>query len=135
MPTLSQLTRANTTRRNHPRRGTRSRALLSCPQKRGMCTKLRIVKPKKPNSAQRKVAKVMLTSTKRRVICYIPGKGHELREFSQVMVRGGRVPDLPGVQYHLMRGKLDFEWRESWVRVHRRSKYGIPRPERSVGVL
>jgi small subunit ribosomal protein S12 len=129
MPTFNQLVTKPTSRQNRPRRGTRSKALLGCPQRKGTCTKIRIVKPKKPNSAQRKVAKVRLGSTDRRVVCYIPGKGHELREFSQVLVRGGRVPDLPGVQYHLIRGKFDFEWRESWVRVHRRSKYGIPKPK------
>lgn len=127
MPTFSQLVIKIKTRHNRPHRGTRSKALLHCPQKRGICTKIRIVKPKKPNSAQRKVAKVRL-STNRRVICYIPGKGHELREYSQVLVRGGRVPDLPGVQYHLMRGKFDFDWKETWVRTNARSKYGIPKP-------
>jgi small subunit ribosomal protein S12 len=129
VPTLHQLIIVRSTRKNRPRRGTRSRALEHCPQKKGMCTKIRIVKPKKPNSAQRKVAKVQLSSTKRRVICYIPGKGHDLREFSQVLVRGGRVPDLPGVQYHLIRGKFDFNWKEDWVRSNARSKYGMPKPQ------
>lgn len=127
MPTFAQLVFKNKGRKNRPHRGTRSTALLHCPQKKGICTKIRIMKPKKPNSAQRKVAKVKL-STGRRVVCYIQGKGHELREYSQVLVRGGRVPDLPGVQYHLIRGKLDFDWKETWVRVNRRSKYGIPKP-------
>jgi len=126
MPTFAQLVIKKKTRRNRPHRGTRSKALLHCPQKKGTCKKIRIVKPKKPNSAQRKVAKVKL-STAREVICYIPGKGHELREFSQVLVRGGRVPDLPGVQYHLIKGKFDFDWKETFIRKNSRSKYGIPR--------
>jgi len=126
MPTFAQLVIKKKTRINRPHRGTRSKALLHCPQKKGTCKKIRIVKPKKPNSAQRKVAKVKL-STEREVICYIPGKGHELREFSQVLVRGGRVPDLPGVQYHLIKGKFDFDWKETFVRKNSRSKYGIPR--------
>lgn len=129
MPTFAQLVFKIKTRKNRPHRGTRSRALLHCPQKKGICSKIRIVKPKKPNSAQRKVAKVKI-STGRRILCYIQGKGHELREYSQVLVRGGRVPDLPGVQYHLIKGKFDFDWKEQWVRVNSRSKYGIPNPNK-----
>lgn len=82
--------------------------------------------PKKPNSAVRKIAKVRL-STGRVVTCYIPGMGHDLREYSDVLVRGGHVPDLPGVQYHLVRGKFDFNWKEDEIRTNARSKYGIPR--------
>jgi small subunit ribosomal protein S12 len=86
------------------------------------------MKPKKPNSAQRKIAKVKLNcgrGEKRAVTCYIPGRGHTLREYSDVMVRGGHVPDLPGVQYKLMRGVLDFDWKEDYFRRKARSKYGI----------
>jgi small subunit ribosomal protein S12 len=84
--------------------------------------------PKKPNSAQRKVAKLRL-STKRKIIAYIPGQGHNLSEHSNVLVRGGRVPDLPGVHYQLIRGKLDFVAKERFSRSNRRSKYSVPRPE------
>jgi len=126
MPTINQLCSKNKTRINRPRSGSRARRLNKCPQKRGVCTKVTIMKPKKPNSANRKIAKVRL-STKKRVTCYIPGIGHDLREYSQVLVRGGYVPDLPGVQYHLIRGKFDFSWHEKFKRMHARSKYGIPR--------
>jgi small subunit ribosomal protein S12 len=107
----------------------RSKALNGAPQKLGVCKKVTTMKPKKPNSAQRKIAKVQLT-TKRRVICYIPGRGHDLREYSQVLVRGGHVPDLPGVQYRLIRGKFDFFCKERDDVVERmtgRSKYGLPK--------
>jgi small subunit ribosomal protein S12 len=108
------------------RRVTRCPALKHCPQKRGVVMKVRIMKPKKPNSAQRKTAKVRL-STLRKINCYICGKGHNLREYSQVFVRGGRVKDLPGIQYHLIRGPLDFHWKENFDRMNALSKYGIPR--------
>lgn len=88
---------------------------------RGICVKVYIRTPKKPNSAQRKVAKVKL-STRQRVEVYIPGEGHNLQEYSVVLVRGGRVPDLPGVKYHLIRGKLDFKGVKN--RKQSRSKYG-----------
>jgi small subunit ribosomal protein S12 len=84
------------------------------------------MKPKKPNSAQRKIAKVRLTNGKR-ITAYIPGRGHDLKEYSHVFVRGGFVPDLPGVRYHLIRGKLDFSWHEREKRTKSRSKYGMPR--------
>lgn len=100
-------------------------ALKGNPQLKGICVKLRIVKPKKPNSAQRKVAKVRL-STKRMVLAYIPGQGHNLQEYSSVMVCGGRANDLPGVRFSLMRGKYDFSWRETITRTKKRSKYGVP---------
>jgi small subunit ribosomal protein S12 len=83
------------------------KALKKCPQKKGVCVKSRIVKPKKPNSAQRKVVKVRL-STRRMIIAYIPGQGHNLQEYSCVLVSGGRAPDVPGVRYTLMKGKYDF---------------------------
>lgn len=130
MVTFSRLVIKSKSRLNRPKRGTRSTALNSCPQKRGVCYKVRTMKPKKPNSAQRKIAKVTL-STGRRVTCYIAGKGHNLREYSAVLVRGGRVPDLPGVQYHLIKGKFDFSSEEDWVRKHARSKYGISNPDKN----
>lgn len=107
---------------------TRSKALNGCPQKWGICIKTFEMKPKKPNSSNRKVAKVRL-SNGRKVHCYIPGSGHDLKEYSRVMVRGGHVPDLPGVQYHIIRGKGDLSWKEKWVRKNKRSKYGVPRDQ------
>jgi len=109
------------------RRVSRCPALVQCPQKRGVVTRVRIMKPKKPNSAQRKIAKVCVISTGRLVNCYITGIGHNLREFSQVFIRGGRVKDLPGIQYHLIKGRLDFDWRERFDRMHKYTKYGIPK--------
>jgi len=126
MPTINQLCKDNKTRINRPRKGSRSKGLAGSPHKKGVCVKVTTMKPKKPNSAIRKIAKVRL-STRRKVTCYIPGMGHNLREYSQVLVRGGYVPDLPGVQYHLIKGKFDFSFRESFLRLHSRSKYGIPR--------
>lgn len=102
------------------------KALQGCPQKRGVCVKLRTMKPKKPNSAIRKIVKVRL-SNNRLILAYIPGQGHNLQEHSVVLVRGGRVKDLPGIQYHLVKGKYDFTWRERIIRCHKRSKYGIPK--------
>jgi small subunit ribosomal protein S12 len=103
-----------------------STALSSCPQKRGVCFKITTMKPKKPNSAIRKIAKVRLSSG-RRVTAYIPGQGHNLQEYSTVLVRGGKIPDLPGVRYKLIRGVLDLAWKEKLVRKKSRSKYGIPK--------
>ncbi|MEK0419585.1 MAG: hypothetical protein RIQ65_278 [Pseudomonadota bacterium] len=97
-------------------------SLLGCPQKKGVCVKVFIRTPKKPNSAQRKVVKVKL-STKKRVEAYIPGEGHNLQEYSVVLMRGGRVKDLPGVKYHLIRGKFDFHGVKN--RKTARSKYGV----------
>jgi len=126
--TFNQLISKSKGRKVKCKRGTRSTALNGCPQKRGVCFRVLTMKPKKPNSAIRKIAKVKL-STDRKITCYIPGRGHELREYSQVLVRGGHVPDLPGVQYHLIRGKFDFSWKEREPRMHARSKYGIPRDQ------
>jgi len=109
------------------RRLSRCPALEKCPQKRGVVIRARIMKPKKPNSAQRKIAKVCVISTRREINCYIPGVSHNLREFSQVFIRGGRVKDLPGIQYHLVKGRLDFSWREDFDRMHKFTKYGIPK--------
>ena len=106
---------------------TKSRALDSCPQRRGVCTRVYTTTPKKPNSALRKVAKVRLTNGIE-IIAYIPGEGHNLQEHSIVLVRGGRVKDLPGVKYHIVRGALD----TSGVADRRqsRSKYGAKRPRK-----
>ena len=104
------------------KRKTKTPALEKAPQKKGICTKLVLRTPKKPNSALRKLAKVKLTN-KRRVYAYIPGEGeHSLQEYSNVIIRGGRVKDLPGIKYHLVRGKLDFAGMTS--RKTSRSKYG-----------
>jgi small subunit ribosomal protein S12 len=103
----------------------RSTALEGCPQKRGICFKVTIMKPKKPNSAIRKIAKVRL-STKRKIVAYICGIGHNLQEHASVLVRGGRVRDLPGMHYRLIKGKYDFSWKEFFLRKQSRSKYGIP---------
>lgn len=103
MPTINQLIRKE---RKKVIKKTKSPALVECPQRRGVCTRVYTTTPKKPNSAIRKVAKVRLTS-KFEVISYIPGIGHNLQEHSIVLVRGGRVKDLPGVKYHIIRGALD----------------------------
>jgi small subunit ribosomal protein S12 len=99
-----------------------------CPFKYGICTRVGVVKPKKPNSAQRKIAKVTL-SNERQLIAYIPGFGHTLSKNSEVMVRGGRVPDLPGCRYHILRGKKDHRSLENITRTNRRSKYAIKLPK------
>jgi len=101
------------------------RILQNCPQKKAVIVKLRTAKPKKPNSAIRKVAKVRIVSTNIHVIAYVPGQGHSLQEHSQVLIRGGRVPDLPGVHYKAIKGKLDFSASEKFSRMKRRSKFGI----------
>ena len=101
-------------------------ALQSCPQRRGVCTRVYTTTPKKPNSALRKVAKVRLTNGLE-VICYIPGEGHNLQEHSIVLVRGGRVKDLPGVRYTIVRGALDTAGVEG--RLQSRSRYGAKRPK------
>lgn len=102
-----------------------TKLLLGCPQKKGVCLKIRTMSPKKPNSAVRKIVKVKL-STLRQILAYIPGQGHNLHEHSRVLVRGGKVPDLPGLHYKLIRGKYDFAWSETFERRNRRSKFGIP---------
>jgi small subunit ribosomal protein S12 len=123
MPTISQLVRKG---RRKSVNKSKSAALDSCPQRRGVCTKVYTTTPKKPNSAMRKVAKVRLTN-KQEVIAYIPGEGHNLQEHSIVLVRGGRVKDLPGVRYHIVRGSLDTAGVEG--RKQQRSKYGAKRPK------
>jgi small subunit ribosomal protein S12 len=100
-------------------------AFVGGPMKRGVCFRVTTTNPKKPNSAVRKIARVKLT-TGINLTAYIPGRGHNLQEHSVVLVRGGRVKDLPGVRYHLVRGKYDFLWEEREPRHRRRSKYGAP---------
>ena len=123
MPTIQQLVR---NARTIIRAKSKSRALDSCPQKRGVCTRVYTTTPKKPNSALRKVAKVRLTNAVE-IIAYIPGEGHNLQEHSIVLIRGGRVKDLPGVRYHIVRGSLDTAGVEN--RKKSRSKYGTKRPK------
>lgn len=123
MPTINQLVRKG---RNLVKAKTKSPALKSCPQKRGVCLRVYTTTPKKPNSALRKVARVRLTNGME-VTTYIPGVGHNLQEHSIVLVRGGRVKDLPGVRYHLVRGALDAVGVAG--RKQSRSKYGAKRPK------
>ncbi len=123
MPTIQQLIRSE---RQKAQKKTKSPALKRCPQRRGVCTRVYTTTPKKPNSALRKVARVRLTSGFE-VTAYIPGIGHNLQEHSVVLIRGGRVKDLPGVRYHIIRGTLD----TAGVKDRRqgRSKYGAKRPK------
>ena len=123
MPTIQQLVRNG---REVLEVKSKTRALDSCPQKRGVCTRVYTTTPKKPNSALRKVAKVRLTNGIE-VIAYIPGEGHNLQEHSIVLIRGGRVKDLPGVRYHIVRGALDTAGVNN--RKQSRSKYGTKRPK------
>ena len=121
MPTLNQLVRKG---RQKPPKKTKAPALRNCPQKRGVCTRVYTTTPKKPNSALRKVARVRL-SNGFEVTAYIPGEGHNLQEHSIVSIRGGRVKDLPGVRYHIIRGTFDTSGVED--RKRSRSKYGVKR--------
>ena len=123
MPTISQLIRKG---RTSQKSKTKSPALMACPQRRGVCTRVMTFTPKKPNSALRKVARVRLT-TGEEVTAYIPGEGHNLQEHNVVLVRGGRVKDLPGVRYHIIRGALDTLGVEK--KRQARSKYGAKRPK------
>lgn len=123
MPTIQQLIRLG---RISKKKKTKSPALKACPQRRGVCLQVRTMTPKKPNSALRKIARVRLT-TGIEVTSYIPGEGHNLQEHSIVLVRGGRVKDLPGVRYHIVRGTLDTAGVNQ--RKQSRSKYGAKRPK------
>ena len=123
MPTINQLVRQS---RRDLAKKEKAPALKANPQKRGVCTRVYTTTPKKPNSALRKVAKVRLTN-QREVISYIPGEGHNLQEHSVVLIRGGRVRDLPGVRYHVLRGVLDTQGVKD--RRQSRSKYGAKRPK------
>ena len=131
MPTINQLVRFG---RAALKRGTKAPALHGCPQRRGVCLQVMTRTPKKPNSALRKVAKVRLTNGEE-VIAYIPGENHNLQEHSIVLVRGGRVKDLPGVRYHIVRGTLDAlgasgpSNTNKLARLVSRSKYGVKRPK------
>ena len=123
MPTINQLIRHG---RNKQKKKTKSPALKSCPQRRGVCTRVMTFTPKKPNSALRKVARVRLT-TGIEVTAYVPGEGHNLQEHNVVLIRGGRVKDLPGVRYHIIRGTIDTLGVDK--RRRSRSKYGAKRPK------
>ncbi len=124
MPTINQLVRKG----RHPNKGrSKSPVLDACPQKRGVCLVVKTPTPKKPNSALRKVARVR-HSTGAEITCYSPGEGHKLQEHSVVLVRGGRVRDLPGVRYHILRGTLDASGVDG--RTKGRSKYGSKRPKK-----
>ena len=123
MPTINQLVRKS---REKVSKRNKVPALKSCPQKRGVCLRVYTTTPKKPNSALRKVARVKL-NIGQEVTAYIPGEGHNLQEHSVVLIRGGRVKDLPGVRYHIIRGTLDTQGLEK--RRQRRSKYGAKRPK------
>tara|TARA_B100001175_G_C19257634_1_gene517839 strand:- start:341 stop:742 length:402 start_codon:yes stop_codon:yes gene_type:complete len=124
LPTINQLVKAG---RSKPVKKSDSPALKSCPQKRGVCVRVYTSTPKKPNSALRKVARVRLTNGME-VTTYIPGVGHNLQEHSIVMIRGGRIKDLPGVRYHVVRGSLDTLGVEG--RMQSRSKYGAKKPKK-----
>ncbi|MCH2105766.1 MAG: 30S ribosomal protein S12 [Planctomycetes bacterium] len=124
MPTINQLVRKG---RKSIRKRSKSPVLESCPQKRGVCLQVKTMTPKKPNSALRKVARVRLSNGKE-VTAYIGGEGHNLQEHSVVLVRGGRVRDLPGVRYHVVRGTLDATGVDD--RNQGRSKYGSKRPKK-----
>jgi len=123
MPTINQLVRKG---RTSVKKRNKVPALTACPQKRGVCTRVYTTTPKKPNSALRKVARVKLTNGQE-VSAYIPGEGHNLQEHSVVLIRGGRVKDLPGVRYHILRGTLDTQGVGS--RKQRRSLYGAKKPK------
>jgi small subunit ribosomal protein S12 len=125
VPTINQLVRKG---RKSIKKKTSAPALAACPQKRGVCTRVYTSTPKKPNSAIRKVARVRLTNGYE-VTAYIPGEGHNLQEHSIVLIRGGRVKDLPGVRYHIIRGALDTSGVDG--RTKSRSKYGVKRPKTS----
>jgi len=123
MPTINQLVRKG---RAHQKKRNKVPALSACHQKRGVCTRVYTTTPKKPNSALRKVARVKLTNGQE-VSAYIPGEGHNLQEHSVVLLRGGRVKDLPGVRYHILRGTLDTQGVSA--RKQRRSLYGAKKPK------
>ena len=123
MPTINQLVRRP---RKKKRKFSKSPVLDRCPQKQGVCLQVRTMTPKKPNSALRKITRVRLSNGKE-VTVYIPGEGHNLQEHSIVLIRGGRVKDLPGVRYHIIRGVLDTSGVDG--RKNSRSKYGVKRPK------
>ena len=124
MPTINQLVRKG---RKKIRKKSKSPVLEGCPQKRGVCLQVKTMTPKKPNSALRKIARVRLPSNGKEVTVYIPGEGHNMQEHSIVLIRGGRVRDLPGVRYQVLRGVLDASGVDG--RRQSRSKYGAKRPK------
>jgi small subunit ribosomal protein S12 len=124
MPTINQLVRKG---RKKIKKRSKSPVLEACPQKRGVCLQVKTQTPKKPNSALRKVARVRLSNGKE-ITAYVPGEGHNLQEHSIVLVRGGRVRDLPGVRYHILRGTMDASGVDG--RSQSRSKYGTKRPKK-----
>ncbi len=126
MPTINQLFRKKRVKKT---RRLKTPALEHCPQKKGVCLKVFLRTPKKPNSALRKLARLRLSNNKK-ITAYIPGEGHNLQEYSTVIVRGGRVKDLPGIKYHLVRGKLDFPGLKS--RKTSRSKYGTKKTSKYI---
>lgn len=123
MPTINSLFIGNRFAKYH---SNMVRALKKNPQRKGICIKIRIAKPKKPNSAQRKVVRVRL-NYKRSVVAYIPGQGHTLKSYFSVLISGGRANDLPGVRFSSIRGKYDSSFKEIFCRMHKRSKYGASR--------
>jgi len=125
MPTIAQILRKSRIRK---RKKGKSPALGGCPQKRGVCVQVKTMTPKKPNSALRKIARIRLSNSQE-VTAYIPGEGHNLQEHSIALIRGGRVKDLPGVRYHIVRGTLDCQGVQN--RKSSRSKYGAKRPKKS----
>jgi small subunit ribosomal protein S12 len=122
MATISQLSKHPRTKRKHK---VKTVVLTGKPQKKGICIKIRIMKPKKPNSAQRKVARIRLTQSEKRVTAAIPGQGHNLQQYSAVLIRGGRVRDLPGIRCKIIRGVLDAAPVDFSIRKKRRSKFGV----------
>jgi len=122
MPTINQLCKKPRLKKKNRNK---TPALQNCPQKKGVCIKIFLMTPKKPNSALRKLARIRLTNEKR-VSAYIPGEGHNLQEYSTILIRGGRVKDLPGIKYHIIRGKLDLQGLAN--RKTSRSKYGSKKP-------
>jgi small subunit ribosomal protein S12 len=127
MSTLNQLVNKYKTKKTRFRKS-KPTALNGCPHRKGICTKITTMSPKKPNSAVRKIAKVRLRKNRRKkVVAYIPGQGHNLQQHSVVLIRGGRTRDLPGLQHKLVKGVYDFFWAESFRRYNSRSKYGISR--------
>jgi small subunit ribosomal protein S12 len=131
MPTLNQLKRDRLgSCRRRKKHFLRSRLLNKCPQRKVVCLRVYITKPKKPNSSNRKIAKIFIEYRRlkpKNALVAIPGQGHTLQKHSQVLLRGGRVRDLPGVHYKMIRGKYDFTSVESFIRTQRRSKYGLKR--------
>jgi small subunit ribosomal protein S12 len=125
MLTKNQLISDKTTRRYKRKKGTRSRIPRNRPQRKGIRYKVTTMKPKKPNSSNRKIAKVRLLFSRRRVTCSISGQGHNLRDSPHASIRGGRIPDLPGVQYRMIKGTYDYPTYEAITRIYGRSKYGL----------